>query len=73
MDKLVNLFSRVLEIDPKSINEKSSPENLENWDSLKFMQLVAEFESEFNVSMDIATIMKLKNFSDFKKLIPSSD
>jgi acyl carrier protein len=73
MDKLVNLFSRVLEVEPDEINDESSPENLENWDSLKFMQLVAEFESEFDVTIDISTIMTLKTFSDFKRLISSSD
>lgn len=73
MDRLIHLFARVLEVDPSYINEQSSPENLENWDSLKFMQLVSEFESEFGISLDIATIMKLKTFSDFKKLLIKSD
>lgn len=69
MDELRNLFARVLEVDIDYINEESSPENLEKWDSLKFMQLVAEFESVFNMSLDIATIMGLKNFSDFMNLL----
>jgi acyl carrier protein len=73
VDELINLFARVLEVDVNSINEQSSPENLDNWDSLKFMQLVAEFESEFNVSLDISTIMGLKNFSDFKRLLTKGD
>lgn len=73
MDELRNLFARVLEVDVDIINEESSPENLENWDSLKFMQLVAEFESVFNMSLDITTIMGLKNFTDFKNLLDKSD
>ena len=69
MEKLKKLFAKVFEVDPNSINDDSSPDNLENWDSLKFMQLIAEFESEYNLNLNINTIMKLKKFSDFKDLI----
>ena len=69
MGKLVNMFARVLEVSPGEINDLSSPENLDVWDSLKFMQLVAEFEAEFGVTLDIENITKLKSFADFKRLL----
>jgi acyl carrier protein len=69
MGKLVNMFARVLEVSPGEINDLSSPENLEVWDSLKFMQLVVEFEAEFGLTLDIESITKLKSFADFKRLL----
>jgi len=69
MGKLVNMFARVLEVSPGEINDLSSPENLDVWDSLKFMQLVVEFEAEFGLTLDIENITKLKSFADFKRLL----
>lgn len=69
MEKLINMFARVLEVSPSEINDHSSPENLDVWDSLKFMQLVTEFEAEFSFALDIESITKLKSFADFKKLL----
>jgi acyl carrier protein len=69
MDPLVELFSRVLEIETSKITEESSPDSLPEWDSLKFMQLVAEFEQVFNRSLNISEIMSIKKLSDFRALI----
>jgi len=69
MEKLINIFARVLEVSPKEINEFTSSENMEVWDSLKFMQLVVEFEAEYNLTLDIEKITKLNSFADFKKLL----
>ena len=38
--KLKNVFSVVFELDPTFINENSSPDNIDNWDSLKHMMLI---------------------------------
>jgi acyl carrier protein len=69
MEKLINIFARVLEVSPKEINEFTSSENMEVWDSLKFMQLVVEFEAEYNLTLDIEKITKLNSFADFKNLL----
>ena len=69
MKKLINIFARVLEVSPGEINDLSSPENLDAWDSLKFMQLIVEFEAEFGLTLDVENITKLKSFADFKSLL----
>jgi len=69
METLINIFSRVLEVSPNEINELTSPENMQVWDSLKFMQLVAEFEAEYNVTLDIEQITNLNSFLDFRNLL----
>ncbi len=63
------MFARVLEVSPDEIHDLSSPENMDVWDSLKFMQLVTEFEAEFALTLDVENITKLKSFADFKRLL----
>ena len=69
MESLIAMFARILELEPQLINDQSSPESLQNWDSLKFMQLISEFESEYKINLDINTITQLKTFADFKKIL----
>jgi acyl carrier protein len=69
MESLIAMFARILELDPQLINDQSSPETLQNWDSLKFMQLISEFESEYKINLDINSITQLKTFADFKKIL----
>lgn len=69
MESLIAMFARILELDPQQINDQSSPETLQNWDSLKFMQLISECESEYKINLDINSITQLKTFADFKKIL----
>ena len=69
MERLINIFARVLEVPPSAIDDHTSPENMDVWDSLKFMQLIVEFEEEFDLTLDIEKISKLKSFADFKSIL----
>jgi acyl carrier protein len=45
----------------KDVNEESSPDTIEKWDSLKHMNLVLALEEEFNVSFLDFEIIELLN------------
>ena len=66
MKNLYNLISKVLDIDPDFINDETSPENVENWDSFNGLVLVTELEKEFNVKFSVEEIMSVKNVGDIK-------
>ena len=44
-------MSDVFNIDVSLINNESSPDNIENWDSLKHMNLVIALEEEFDTEI----------------------
>jgi acyl carrier protein len=46
---LKQIMSTIFDIDSSTINEESSMDNLNNWDSLRHMNLVLALEEEFNV------------------------
>lgn len=49
------------------INDNSSPENIEKWDSFNGLVLVDELETEFDVKFTLDEILDVKMVADIKK------
>lgn len=49
--KLKAVMATILEVEPADITEDSSSDTLEQWDSLRHMNLVLALEDEFGVSI----------------------
>ena len=60
-DALIDLFADVLEVDAASLNDDSSPDNVEQWDSLAAMHLVAGIEEKFETQLSTKEIMKMSS------------
>lgn len=60
-DKLITLFAEVLEVEASTLNDDSSPENVESWDSLAAMHLVAALEETFDTQLTTKEIMKMSS------------
>ena len=69
IDELINLFSEVLEVSPDALSEDSSPENVEEWDSLKAMELVASIEEQFEIELSTKDIMKMRTIGIAREVI----
>ena len=69
MESLRELIARILETDEGKINDKSSPENTENWDSFNGLMMVSELEKNFNVKFSIEEVMDVKSVADIKKAL----
>ena len=54
--KLLEILSSVLEIEKNEINDATSPENTETWDSFNALVLASELEDGFNVSFTIEEV-----------------
>lgn len=67
MDRLKAILSKVLSIGTDSINDKTSPDNVESWDSFNGLMLVSELEKEFNVKFTMEEVMSVKNVKDIKE------
>ena len=49
--KLKSVIATVFEIDPADIDDDSSMDTIEAWDSIKHMDLILSLEEEFGVSV----------------------
>lgn len=61
-DRIKNIMSAVFEIPSEEINDKSSPDTIESWDSLKHMNLVVALEEEFEVEFKDDEILEIMNY-----------
>ena len=66
-EKLYNIISKVFSVPISEINDESSPETIESWDSFNGLILVDEIESNFNVKFSVSEIIDVKNVKDIKK------
>ena len=68
-DVLTQLFAEVLQIDAAGLSEDSSPDNVEPWDSLAAMELVAAIEEKFNVQLSTKEIMKMSTIGRARRTL----
>jgi len=65
--KLYDIISKVFSIQISEINDESSPETIESWDSFNGLILVDELESNFNIKFSVSEIADVKNVKDIKR------
>ena len=60
--KIKQLMSAVFEITAESITDDASSDNIENWDSLRHLNLILALEEEFGVSIPDEEVGNLLNY-----------
>ena len=65
--KLYDIISKVFSVQISEINDESSPETIESWDSFNGLILVDELESSFNIKFSVSEIIDVKNVKDVKR------
>lgn len=48
-DRVFGIIASIFGCPPESVNEKSSPDSIESWDSLNHMKLILALEEEFDI------------------------
>ncbi|MBI9080442.1 MAG: acyl carrier protein [Pseudodesulfovibrio sp.] len=51
-ERAYTVIANVMNVPADSVNDNSSPDNIEQWDSIKHMNLVLALEQEFSVQFD---------------------
>ncbi|MBA5247448.1 acyl carrier protein [Marnyiella aurantia] len=67
--RIKNVMASVFEMPAEQINAESSPDNIENWDSLKHLNLVVALEEEFDIEFDDDEALELMSFSSIYDLV----
>ena len=67
-EKLYKIIANVFNVDPSRINDETSPENLEEWDSFNFYVLLDEIENGFSMKFDLDETLEIKKIGDIKKI-----
>ena len=68
-DKLKEVIGDTFDIDEDDINEETSNETVERWDSLNHLRLVTALEGEFNVTLTMDEINSMNSYPVIVELI----
>ncbi len=68
-NRIKKVMSAVFEIPVEEIKDKSSPDTIESWDSLKHMNLVIALGDEFQITIPDEEVGNLLSFSLIKLIV----
>ena len=61
-NRVKKVIAEILDIEINSINDNTSPETIESWDSLKQMNIIVALEEEFDIEFSDEDIVEMLNF-----------
>jgi len=62
--KVFEIVARIMGLPVDAVSLESSPETLENWDSLRHMKLILAIEESLGVQFSDEDIVSIKNVQD---------
>jgi len=63
-EKFINLFAETLEIDSANLSSETIFRDLEEWDSLAYLSVIAMIDEEFDIQIEGAEFKELKTIGD---------
>lgn len=68
-ERLNTVFRDVFDDDEIEVNENTTSDDIEDWDSLEHINLVAAVEQEFDIKFTMAQVMGMKNVGEMVDII----
>jgi acyl carrier protein len=63
------IFCEILGADESAVTDETAYNSFPAWDSLKHLQMVAAFETEFDIELEMDDIIDMQNFRLVKEII----
>ena len=64
-----DIVAGVFGVDRGGIDESSSPETVEGWDSMGHLNLLAALEANFNVNIDIGDVVEMVSVRKIREIL----
>ena len=68
-NNLLNIIANVMEEQVTDIDDESTPETIENWDSFRGLVLFEELETKFEVKFTLNELLNIKRIKDIKNIL----
>ncbi len=68
-DTLQEIFRDILDLDDLVLENETSANDIEGWDSLAHINLVVAIEKKYNIRFALGELQELKNIQDMISLI----
>lgn len=67
--RLTAVFRDVFDDETITVNETTTADDIDDWDSLTHITLLASIEADFGIHFDMKTILKMKNVGEMADTI----
>lgn len=71
LEKLNQIFCEVYSVEESALNEDFVNTNVETWDSIHQLSMVASIEEAFDLMMDADDILEMTSYENVKQLLAS--
>jgi acyl carrier protein len=68
-DRIREIMADILGLDPRRIDEGTSMDNTESWDSANHISLVLAIEEAFGVTFDVSEMEAMLSFADILQAV----
>jgi acyl carrier protein len=68
-NNLLDIIANVMEEQVTDIDDESTPETIENWDSFRGLVLFEELETKFEVKFSLNELLNIKKIKDIKNIL----
>lgn len=68
-EKLNEVFRNIFDDDDIVVNDMTTADDIEDWDSLEHINLVVATEKKFGVKFDMDEVSKMKNVGEMMDII----
>ena len=58
-----------LEVEPGSLNEESSPDDIETWDSMGWLSLIAMIDEKLGITLNAEILKDVKELGDIIEIL----
>lgn len=69
MDKVRKILAETFSIRESVLSESTEMTDIESWDSLTHMEMIANLESELNIEFTADEIMEMTNVGKLEKIV----
>ena len=69
--KLYGIVAALFDLDPHIVNDKTSQDSIETWDSMGTVSLIAELEAAFNIEFDLMELGEFRSVGDIRNVLAS--
>lgn len=69
LERINKIFRTVFDNEKLVVTEETSADDIEGWDSLQHINILAMLEKEFQVELDIEQIISLENVGDMVRAV----
>ena len=68
-EEFITFVSEAFEVDKEEITDDKTPDDLENWNSISHMDLMARFEDTFGIELDVEDITEMDSIGAMKMIL----